>query len=47
MPLYLFYWVMYPAIYLLNASANTILRIAGGASPARTTSTTTAVKSSS
>ncbi|GGJ94296.1 hemolysin family protein [Pseudomonas matsuisoli] len=28
-PLYLFYWLMYPAIYLLNASANAILRIAG------------------
>ncbi|ACO80955.1 hypothetical protein AvCA_48540 [Azotobacter vinelandii CA] len=28
-PLYLFYWLMYPAIWLLNASANTILRIAG------------------
>lgn len=28
-PLYLFYWLMYPAIYLLNASANGILRIAG------------------
>ncbi|WP_462380439.1 hemolysin family protein [Pseudomonas sp. Marseille-QA0892] len=28
-PLYTFYWVMYPAIYLLNASANGILRIAG------------------
>ena len=32
-PLYLFYWVMYPAIYLLNASANTILRIAGQGEP--------------
>ena len=28
-PLYLFYWAMYPAIYLLNASATAILRIAG------------------
>src|SRR5512139_2590610 len=28
-PLYLFYWLMYPAIWLLNASANTMLRIAG------------------
>lgn len=28
-PLYLFYWLMYPAIYLLNASANAILRITG------------------
>ncbi|TWI49317.1 CBS domain containing-hemolysin-like protein [Pseudomonas duriflava] len=28
-PLYLFYWLMYPAIWLLNASANAILRIAG------------------
>lgn len=44
-PLYLFYWAMYPAIYLLNASANTILRIAGQGEPARTTNTTTAVKS--
>lgn len=25
-PLYLFYWLMYPAIYLLNFSANTLLR---------------------
>jgi CBS domain containing-hemolysin-like protein len=25
-PLYIFYWVMYPAIYLLNLSANTLLR---------------------
>ncbi len=32
-PLYLFYWLMYPAIYLLNASANTILRIAGQGEP--------------
>lgn len=32
-PLYLFYWAMYPAIYLLNASANTILRIAGQGEP--------------
>ncbi len=28
-PLYLFYWLMFPAIWLLNASANGILRIAG------------------
>lgn len=28
-PLYLFYWSMYPAIWLLNHSANAILRIAG------------------
>lgn len=28
-PLYLFYWLMYPAIWLLNASANAILRLAG------------------
>ena len=28
-PLYGFYWLMYPAIYLLNASANGLLRIAG------------------
>jgi CBS domain containing-hemolysin-like protein len=32
-PLYLFYWTMYPAIYLLNASANTILRFAGQGEP--------------
>uniref|UniRef100_A0A1I7Y1W0 HlyC/CorC family transporter n=1 Tax=Steinernema glaseri TaxID=37863 RepID=A0A1I7Y1W0_9BILA len=32
-PLYLFYWMMYPAIYLLNASANAILRIAGQGEP--------------
>ncbi|MBO2931058.1 CBS domain containing-hemolysin-like protein [Pseudomonas sp. SLBN-26] len=32
-PLYLFYWLMYPAIWLLNASANTILRIAGQGEP--------------
>ncbi len=28
-PLYAFYWAMYPAIALLNASANMVLRIAG------------------
>ncbi|MEM5434248.1 hemolysin family protein [Paraburkholderia diazotrophica] len=28
-PLYGFYWAMYPAIWLLNTSANTVLRIAG------------------
>ncbi|UYZ84501.1 hemolysin family protein [Entomomonas sp. E2T0] len=28
-PLYLFYWFMYPAIWLLNHSANAILRMAG------------------
>lgn len=28
-PLYLFYWGMYPAIWLLNHSANAILRVAG------------------
>jgi CBS domain containing-hemolysin-like protein len=28
-PLYGFYWIMYPAIWLLNASANWILRMAG------------------
>ncbi|UQY37024.1 hemolysin family protein [Pseudomonas fulva] len=33
-PLYLFYWAMYPAIFLLNASANAILRIAGQDQPA-------------
>ncbi|MBD1585990.1 hemolysin family protein [Pseudomonas typographi] len=32
-PLYLFYWVMYPAIWVLNASANGILRIAGQGEP--------------
>lgn len=32
-PLYLFYWSMYPAIWLLNASANAILRIAGQGEP--------------
>lgn len=29
MPLYAFYWAMYPAIYVLNASANGVLRMAG------------------
>jgi len=29
LPLYGFYWTMYPAIWLLNASANLVLRIAG------------------
>jgi CBS domain containing-hemolysin-like protein len=28
-PLYGFYWAMYPAIWLLNASANMVLRMAG------------------
>ncbi|HEU4852777.1 MAG TPA: hemolysin family protein [Telluria sp.] len=28
-PLYAFYWVMYPAIWLLNQSANLVLRMAG------------------
>jgi CBS domain containing-hemolysin-like protein len=28
-PLYAFYWLMYPAIWLLNASANLVLRMAG------------------
>ncbi len=28
-PLYSFYWTMYPAIWLLNASANLVLRLAG------------------
>ncbi|KXU38399.1 hypothetical protein AXE65_01405 [Ventosimonas gracilis] len=28
-PLYLFYWLMYPAIWLLNASANSMLRLVG------------------
>lgn len=32
-PLYLFYWSMYPAIWLLNASANAILRVAGQGEP--------------
>ena len=29
LPLYAFYWAMYPAIYLLNGSANLVLRLAG------------------
>jgi CBS domain containing-hemolysin-like protein len=29
MPLYGFYWAMYPAIWVLNSSANAVLRIAG------------------
>jgi CBS domain containing-hemolysin-like protein len=28
-PLYVFYWLMYPAILILNGSANLVLRIAG------------------
>ncbi|OHC29477.1 MAG: hypothetical protein A3J71_06945 [Pseudomonadales bacterium RIFCSPHIGHO2_02_FULL_60_43] len=32
-PLYMFYWAMYPAIFLLNASANAILRVAGQGEP--------------
>lgn len=28
-PLYAFYWLMYPAIWLLNASANWLLRVTG------------------
>jgi CBS domain containing-hemolysin-like protein len=28
-PLYAFYWLMYPAIWLLNGSANLVLRMAG------------------
>jgi CBS domain containing-hemolysin-like protein len=32
-PLYLFYWAMYPAIFLLNSSANAILRIVGQDQP--------------
>lgn len=28
-PLYLFYWLMYPAIWLLNGSSNLVLRLAG------------------
>ncbi len=28
-PLYVFYWLMYPAIWVLNASANRVLRLAG------------------
>ena len=28
-PLYLFYWLMFPAIWLLNGSSNLVLRIAG------------------
>ncbi len=29
LPLYAFYWAMYPAIYMLNGSANAVLRMAG------------------
>ena len=29
LPLYVFYWAMYPAIYMLNGSANAVLRVAG------------------
>ncbi len=29
LPLYAFYWVMYPAIWVLNSSANAVLRIVG------------------
>ncbi|MQQ99200.1 hemolysin family protein [Glaciimonas soli] len=29
LPLYCFYWMMYPAIWVLNASANWILRVVG------------------
>ena len=29
LPLYAFYWAMYPAIWLLNGSANMVLRVAG------------------
>jgi CBS domain containing-hemolysin-like protein len=29
LPLYGFYWAMYPAIWVLNASANLVLRVAG------------------
>ncbi|MGZ5202841.1 MAG: hemolysin family protein, partial [Telluria sp.] len=29
LPLYGFYWTMYPAIWLLNASSNLVLRVAG------------------
>jgi CBS domain containing-hemolysin-like protein len=29
LPLYGFYWTMYPAIWLLNGSANTVLKLAG------------------
>lgn len=32
-PLFLFYWAMYPAIYLLNKSANAMLRKAGLGEP--------------
>jgi CBS domain containing-hemolysin-like protein len=31
--LYVFYWSMYPAIYVLNGSANMVLRLAGLAGP--------------
>ena len=33
LPLYVFYWAMYPAIYLLNGSANAVLRMAGLSGP--------------
>ncbi|HEY3598429.1 MAG TPA: hemolysin family protein [Paraburkholderia sp.] len=29
LPLYMFYWAMYPAIWVLNTSANAVLRITG------------------
>ncbi|MDL5448101.1 CNNM domain-containing protein, partial [Escherichia coli] len=29
LPLYAFYWAMYPAIWVLNNSANAVLRLAG------------------
>lgn len=33
LPLYGFYWMMYPIIWALNASANTVLRLAGLGDP--------------
>jgi CBS domain containing-hemolysin-like protein len=33
LPLYGFYWTMYPAIWLLNASSNLVLRVAGLSGP--------------
>lgn len=38
MPLYAFYWAMYPAIWVLNSSANAVLRIAGLSSEHRSDS---------
>jgi CBS domain containing-hemolysin-like protein len=40
LPLYAFYWAMYPFIYLLNASANMVLGLAGLPARAATTAIT-------